>query len=90
MAGPFAQFYEEHGSLAAVLNAMTALVREVRERGKRIDPKVFRAILYYEAEFAAHRDPLAGASPETEQGQLFRRIVTIVPAPFGVGPPLVA
>ena len=47
MAGPLTQFYEEHSSLAAVLNAMTALVREVRERGKRIDPKVFRAILYY-------------------------------------------
>ncbi|MGZ8994578.1 MAG: hemerythrin domain-containing protein [Burkholderiaceae bacterium] len=193
MAGLLAQFYEEHSSLAAVLNAMSALVREVRERGKRIDPKVFRAILYYldvfperehhrkeesvlfprirqrtrdadaildqlaqehaagedairdltkafvryeeqgdaefapfadavdryvkryfehmrkeerevmpiarlvlspqdwaemEAEFAAHRDPLAGASTETEHDQLFRRIVTIVPAPFGVGPPL--
>lgn len=193
MTGPLAQFYEEHSSLAAVLNAMTALVREVRERGKRIDPKVFRAILYYldvfperehhrkeesvlfprirqrtrdadaildqlaheheagenairdleqafvryeeqgdaefapfaeavdsyvkryfehmrkeerevipiarrvlsaqdwaeiEAEFAAHRDPLEGASIETEHDQLFRRIVTIVPAPFGVGPPL--
>ena len=193
MAGPLAQLYEEHSSLAAVLNAMSALVREVRERGKRIDPKVFRAILYYldvfperehhrkeesvlfprirertqdadaildqleyehaagedairvlaqafvryeergdaefvafadaverytkhyfehmrkeerevmpiarrvlsaqdwteiEAEFAAHRDPLAGASPETEHDQLFRRIVSIVPAPFGVGPPL--
>lgn len=193
MSRPLAQLYEEHSSLAAVLNAMSALVREVRERGKRIDPKVFRAILYYldvfperehhrkeesvlfprirqrtrdadaildelaqeheagedairglsqaflryeehgdtefvpfaeavgryvsryldhmrkeerdvmsiarrvlsaqdwaeiEAEFAAHRDPLAGASPETEHDQLFRRIVTLVPAPFGVGAPL--
>jgi len=193
MTGPLTQFYEEHSSLAAVLNAMSALVREVRERGTRIDPKVFRAILYYldvfperehhrkeesvlfprirqrtqdadailaqlaqeheageiairhleqqfvryeergdaefapfaeavgryvsryfehmrkeerevmpiarrvltdqdwaeiEAEFAAHRDPLEGASIETEHDQLFRRIVTIVPAPFGVGPPL--
>ena len=33
--------------MVAVLNAMSALVREVRERSKRIDPKVFRAILYY-------------------------------------------
>ncbi len=47
MSGPLAQLYEEHSSLAAVLHAMSALVREVRERGKRIDPKVFRAILYY-------------------------------------------
>jgi len=47
MAGPLAQLYEEHSSMVAVLDAMSALVREVRERGKRIDPKVFRAILYY-------------------------------------------
>ena len=47
MAGPLAQLYSEHRSLAAVLHAMSALVREVRERGRRIDPKVFRAILYY-------------------------------------------
>ena len=190
MSGPLAQLYEEHSSMVAVLNAMSALVREVRERGKRIDPKVFRAILYYldvfperehhrkeeailfprirqrtrdadaileraragarigrtrhprtraglravrrargrrvralcrrgrplrdalprayaqgrtrrdalaqrvltaqdwadiEAAFALHRDPLAGASPETEHDQLFRRIVMIVPAPYGLG-----
>ena len=47
MSGPLAQLYSEHRSLAAVLHAMSALVREVRERGKHIDPKVFRAILYY-------------------------------------------
>ena len=47
MTRPLAQMYAEHSSLAAVLNAMTALVREVRDRGSRIDPKVFRAILYY-------------------------------------------
>ena len=193
MSGPLAQLYEEHSSLAAVLHAMSALVREVRERGKRIDPKVFRAILYYldvflerehhwkeeavlfprirrrthdadailddlawdhesgehairdleqtfvryeehgdaefapfaaavdryvaryrehmrkeerdvmplaqrvlttedwadiEAAFASHRDPLAGASPETTPDQLFSRIVMIVPAPYGLGAPL--
>jgi hemerythrin-like domain-containing protein len=42
-----AQLYAEHGSLAAVLNAMSTLLREVREHGRRIDPKVFRAMLYY-------------------------------------------
>jgi hemerythrin-like domain-containing protein len=185
--------YEEHSSLGAVLHAMSALVREVREHGKRIDPKVFRAILYYldvfterehhwkeeavlfprirrrtrdadaildglaceheegehairelehafvryeehgddefaafgaavdryvrryrehmrkeerevmplaqrvltpedwadiEAAFASHRDPLAGASPETNHDQLFSRIVMLVPAPLGLGAPL--
>ena len=193
MAGPLAQLYSEHRSLAAVLHAMSALVREVRERGKHVDPKAFRAILYYldvflerehhhkeesvlfprirwrthdadailddlarehqsgehairdleqafvryeergdaefalfadavdryvkrylehirkeerevmplalrvlneqdwadvEAAFAAHRDPLGGIGPETTHDQLFRRIVLLVPAPYGVGAPL--
>jgi len=188
-----AQLYAEHSSLAAVLNAMSALVREVRERGKRIDPRVFRAMLYYldvflerehhrkeelvlfprirarthaadgalallaheheagerairdleqaflryeehgdsefaafaanadkyvaryldhirkeehevmplaqrvltaedraaiEREFAAHHDPLAGATTETDPDELFQRIVMLVPAPYGVGTPL--
>lgn len=190
MSGPLAQLYDEHSSLAAVLHAMSALVREVRDHDKPIDPKVFRAILYYldvfterehhwkeeavlfprirrrtrdadvildelacehevgerairdlaqafvryeergapefapfaaavdqyvkryrehmrkeerevmplaqrvlsiqdwteiEAAFASHRDPLAGASPETKHDQLFSRIVMLVPAPLGLG-----
>ena len=188
-----ARMYEEHGSLAAVLNALSALVVEVRERGKRIDPKVFRAIVYYldvfperehhrkeeealfprirartheidgvldqlarehaageqairdleraffhyeargdaefpafaeaaeryvaryfehmrkeenevmpvarrvltaqdiaeiEAAFAAHHDPLAGTGRATDPEELFSRIVTIAPAPYGLGAPL--
>lgn len=193
MSRPLAQLYEEHSSLAAVLHAMSVLVREVRQHDKRVDPKVFRAILYYldvflerehhhkeeavlfprirqrtrdadavldqlacehesgegairdleqaflryeehgstefpafadavdryieryrehmrkeerevmplaqrvlnaqdwidiEAAFASHRDPLAGASPETSHDQLFTRIVMLVPAPLGLGAPL--
>lgn len=193
MSRPLAQLYEEHSSLAAVLHAMSVLVREIRDHDKRVDPKVFRAILYYldvflerehhhkeeavlfprirqrthdadavldqlacehelgekairdleqafvryeehgstefgafadavdryveryrehmrkeerevmplaqrvlnaqdwidvEAAFASHRDPLAGSSPETNHDQLFRRIVTLVPAPLGLGAPL--
>jgi hypothetical protein len=38
-----------------------------------------------EAAFAAHRDPLAGVSPETDHERLFRRIVALVPAPLGLG-----
>ena len=41
MSGPLAQLYKEHSSLSAVLHAMLSLVREVRERGRRVDPKVF-------------------------------------------------
>lgn len=193
MSRPLAQLYEEHSSLAAVLHAMSVLVREVRQHDKRVDPKVFRSILYYldvflerehhhkeeavlfprirqrtrdadavldqlacehesgegairdleqaflryeehgstefpafadavdryieryrehmrkeerelmplaqrvlnaqdwidiEAAFASHRDPLAGASPETSHDQLFTRIVMLVPAPLGLGAPL--
>lgn len=47
MPQPLAQMYAEHGSLAAVLNALVLLLREKRDHGKDIDPKVFRAILYY-------------------------------------------
>ena len=47
MPGPLEQLYSEHRSLIAVLGAMSALVREVRERGRRVDPKAFRAMLYY-------------------------------------------
>jgi len=38
---------DEHRSIAAVLHGMQHLVRHVRESKTRIDPKVFRAMLYY-------------------------------------------
>jgi hemerythrin-like domain-containing protein len=38
--------YDEHRSIAAVLDAFAHLLRE-SDRGKSIDPKVFRQILYY-------------------------------------------
>lgn len=38
--------YDEHRSIAAVLDALQQLLREV-QRGKRVDPKVFQQILYY-------------------------------------------
>lgn len=37
--------------------------------------------------FGAHRDPLTGGTPEALYAELFRTIVRITPAPFGVGPP---
>ena len=191
MTRPLNALYDEHRSIAAVLSTMQALVRRAREPDVRIDPKVFRAMLYYldvfserehhpkeetvlfayirrrtrdgdaildelgrehesgeramreleqafmryeeggrsefepfaaavdrfvgryrahmdkeeqkimplaqrvltaqdwaeiEAAFAAHRDPLAGASPGTDHETLFRRITSIVPAPLGLGP----
>jgi hemerythrin-like domain-containing protein len=39
--------YAEHRSIAAVLWAMERLVREQRDAGKAVDPRVFRAMLYY-------------------------------------------
>jgi len=39
--------WNEHRSIAGVLHAMEYLVREHRTRGTKINPAVFRAILYY-------------------------------------------
>lgn len=36
--------------------------------------------------FKANRDALAGGEPEAEYQQLFTRIVSLVPAPLGLGP----
>ncbi len=38
---------DEHRSIAAVLHGMQHLVRQIRERNAKIDPRVFRAMLYY-------------------------------------------
>ena len=35
--------------------------------------------------FGAHRDPLVTAVPETPYIELFRTIVNITPAPYGLG-----
>jgi len=39
--------YAEHRSIAAVLWAMERLVRQQRDQGEAVDPRVFRAMLYY-------------------------------------------
>ena len=52
MDEPLAALYAEHRSIAAVLSALEALVRQARDRRARIDPKVFRAMLYYLDVFA--------------------------------------
>ena len=39
--------WNEHRSIAVVLHAMQHLVREQGARGTKINPAVFRAILYY-------------------------------------------
>ncbi|HEY6721104.1 MAG TPA: hemerythrin domain-containing protein [Burkholderiales bacterium] len=38
---------DEHRSIAAVLHGMQHLVWQIRERKTKIDPRVFRAMLYY-------------------------------------------
>jgi hemerythrin-like domain-containing protein len=47
MNNPLEQFYEEHRAISAVLHGMQYLVRQHKERGKTLDPKVMRAMLYY-------------------------------------------
>jgi hemerythrin-like domain-containing protein len=39
--------WSEHRSIAAVLHGMLFLIRDKRERGKPLDAKVLRAMLYY-------------------------------------------
>jgi hemerythrin-like domain-containing protein len=43
---------DEHRTLAAILHGMEYLVREVRTHRKKVDPKVFHAMLYYLDTFA--------------------------------------
>lgn len=38
---------DEHRSIAAILHGMQYLVNEIRTRKAKIDPRVFRAMLYY-------------------------------------------
>lgn len=40
-----------------------------------------------DAAFRANRDPMTGCQPEAEYEQLFTRIVSLVPAPLGLGQP---
>ncbi len=40
-----------------------------------------------DAAFRANRDPLTGHEPEADYGALFSRIVSLVPAPIGLGKP---
>lgn len=46
MNQPLQALYQEHESIAAVLHALQALAREAAQ-GKRVDRRVFRAILHY-------------------------------------------
>ena len=39
--------HDEHRTIAAILHGMDYLVREIRSRGKKIDPRVFHAMIYY-------------------------------------------
>jgi hemerythrin-like domain-containing protein len=44
--------YDEHRSIGAVLHGLRSLVRDQRDRGAKIDSRVFRAMLYYLDVFA--------------------------------------
>ena len=52
MANALRALYSEHRSIAAVLHGMQYLVREQRSRDRSVDPRVFRAMLYYLDVFA--------------------------------------
>jgi hemerythrin-like domain-containing protein len=52
MANALRALYSEHRSIAAVLHGMQYLVQEQRSRDRSVDPRVFRAMLYYLDVFA--------------------------------------
>lgn len=65
---PLQVLFEEHRSIAAVLDAMKYLVDAKRKRGAKIDPRVFSAMLYYLDVF-----PERMHHPK-EETQLFERL----------------
>jgi hemerythrin-like domain-containing protein len=52
MARILEALYDEHRSIGAVLHGLRSLVRTQRDKGAKIDSKVFRAMLYYLDVFA--------------------------------------
>jgi hemerythrin-like domain-containing protein len=38
---------DEHRTISAILHGMEYLVRQIRDRKKKVDPRVFHAMLYY-------------------------------------------
>ncbi|MGZ5042176.1 MAG: hemerythrin domain-containing protein [Usitatibacter sp.] len=70
----YVDFYREH------MRVEETLVFPLAER--ELDDEDWRAI---EGAFAAHEDPLASPTQEHDLEALFTRIVTITPAPIGVG-----
>ena len=72
------------GAARAALEQALAEERDVMPLARRVlDANDWTAI---EAAFAAHRDPLAGAGTD-DYDALFQRIVSLAPAPIGLGPP---
>jgi hemerythrin-like domain-containing protein len=70
----YVAFYREH------MRIEETLVFPLAER--ELEDEDWRAI---EAAFAAHQDPIASRGEELDLQTLFTRIVTITPAPIGVG-----
>ena len=47
MSTALATIREEHRTISAILHGMEYLVREIRTKRKKIDPRVFHAMIYY-------------------------------------------
>jgi hemerythrin-like domain-containing protein len=73
--GKYTHFYLEH---------MRVEETEVLPLAERVFNDADWTVL--DRAFGAHRDPLSGSAPEAPYVELFRTIVRITPAPFGVGP----
>jgi hemerythrin-like domain-containing protein len=92
----------EHGALSAMLRSITLLLAEHRRRATLPDFALLRAMLFYVDEFPEklhhtkestllfpklrQRSAEAGAVLNRLDRDLFRKILTSLPAPLGLGP----
>ena len=83
-------------ALVAAADAYIAFERDhVRVEETELMPLAEKHLLardweFIEAAFAENQDPLFGDDRKREFARLFTKIVTMAPAPHGVGPPLTA
>jgi hemerythrin-like domain-containing protein len=90
-----AQFEANRSALPALAAAVTGYAQfqwdHMRMEEEQILPLAQKALLpadwvRIDAAFVANDDPLVGTGQQQEFRELFRRVVTLMPAPMGLGP----
>jgi hemerythrin-like domain-containing protein len=90
-----ARFEADRSALPALAAAVTGYAQfqwaHMRLEEEQILPLAQKALLpadweRIDAAFVANDDPLVGTGQQQEFRELFRRVVTLMPAPMGLGP----